>query len=94
MHFEVDVEQHRVVAEGHVDALERHDPLAAARPAAQGEAHPAALEHRPIDLVHAVDLHLLDAGLFAARAFTVMCAQCLKRRTASSSRAISFCYVT
>ena len=62
-HHEVDVEQHGVVAERDVDALEREHALAAADAAAQRERHPAALEHRALDLLHLVDLHLLDARL-------------------------------
>ena len=60
---EVDVEQDRIVAVARVDALEREHALAAAGAAAQRERHPAALEHRALDLLHAVDLHLLDARL-------------------------------
>ena len=60
---EVDVEQDRIVAVAGVDALERQHALAAARAGAQRERHPAALEDRPLDLLHAVDLHLLHARL-------------------------------
>ena len=44
-------------------SLERDDALAAARRAAQLERHLAPLEHRPLDLLHLVDLHLLHARL-------------------------------
>ena len=60
---EVDVEQDRIVAVARVDAFEREHALAAAGAGAQRERHPAALEHRPLDLLHAVDLHLLHARL-------------------------------
>ena len=53
---EVDVEQHRVLAEREVGLLERDHALPAARGAAQLERHLAPLEHRPVDLVHRVDL--------------------------------------
>ena len=62
-HHEVDVEQDRIVAVGRVDAFQRQHALAAARAGPQRERHPAPLEHRPLDLLHAVDLHLLDARL-------------------------------
>ncbi len=57
---EVDVQQHGVAAERDVDALERQHALPAANAAAQGERHLAPLEHGPLDLLHLVDLHLLD----------------------------------
>ena len=60
---ELDVEQDRIVAVAGVDALEREHALAAARAAAQRERHLAPLEHRAVDLLHAVDLHLLHARL-------------------------------
>ena len=61
---QVDVEQDGVVGvERDVDSLEREHALAAADAAAQGERHLAALEHRLLDLLHPVDLHLLDARL-------------------------------
>ncbi len=57
------VEQDRIVAVADVDALQREHALTAARAGAQRERHPAPLEDRPLDLLHAVDLHLLDARL-------------------------------
>ena len=60
---QLDVEQHRLVAVARVDAFEREHALAAARAAAQRERHLAPLEHGPVDLLHAVDLHLLHARL-------------------------------
>ena len=60
---ELDVEQHRVLAEREVGLLERDHALAAADGAAQLERHLAPLEHRPVDLLHLVDLHLLHARL-------------------------------
>ena len=42
--------------------VERDHALAAARGAAQLERHLAPLEHRPVDLLHLVDLHLLHAS--------------------------------
>ena len=63
---QVDVQEHGLLAEGHVRALQLQDPLTAAHAAAQRERHLAALEDRPLDLVHGV-----DAPLHVARALDV-----------------------
>src|SRR5947207_7681004 len=58
-----DVQQHRLVAEHGVHTAQLDHALAAAPFAAQPKAHLAALKHRPLDLLHAVDLALLDPRL-------------------------------
>ena len=59
---QVDVQQDRVVVERN-DVAERDDLLAAALRGAHLERDLPALEHRPFDLVHPVDLALLVPGL-------------------------------
>jgi hypothetical protein len=91
-HDQVDVEQHRVLAERDVDALEREHALAAAHAGAQRERHLAPLEHGPLDLLHLVDLplhvaRLLDHALVDADVRPV--AEAADRLL---QRAISFCW--
>ena len=60
---QVDIVQDGVVAEAHAQAAELEDALAAADVRAQTQGDPAPLEHRPLDLLHPVDLALLVARL-------------------------------
>src|SRR5260221_9764225 len=57
------VDQHRLLVKGGVHAAKLDHALATAPLAAQAKPHLAALEHRPLDLLHALDLALLDARL-------------------------------
>ena len=73
---------------------ERDHALAAARVRAERERDLAPLEHRPVDLVHAVDLPLLVARLLDVPLVDDAARPVLEAAIASSSRAISFCWVT
>ena len=60
---QVDAGEHDVVAERDADLAQLEDALAAAGVRAQPQPDPAPLEHRPLDLLHPVDLPLLVARL-------------------------------
>ena len=57
------IREHDVLAELHADVAKLEDALAAARMRVESQRDLAALEHRPLDLLHAVDLPLLVARL-------------------------------
>ena len=61
--LEVDAGEHRVLAEGDADLAEREHALPAAGRRAELERDLAALEDRPVDRVHPVDLPLLVVRL-------------------------------
>ena len=87
---QVDAGEHRV----ELGVAQLDDALAAAQAAAQLQRHPAPLEHRPLDLVDAV-----DAPLHVARPRREPLVERLARPgleltpMAASMRAISFCWV-
>ena len=62
-HRELDAGQHGLGAERDADLPQLEDLLTAAEVRPQSEADPPPLAHRPLDLLHAVDLTLLDARL-------------------------------
>src|SRR6185295_3471834 len=62
-HGQVDAGQDPPPAEVGVDAVQLDHALAAALRTAQPEGHLASLQHRPLDLLHPVDLALLVARL-------------------------------
>ena len=62
-HAQVDPEQDRHLVEGDGNVAQLEGALASALVRSQLQANAAPLQHRPLDLLHAVDLALLVAGL-------------------------------